>query len=59
MAALSYEPSFDYITDDTMLEREPIERAVKESEMRAYKHEGFWQCMDTQRDKGAIRKNVE
>ena len=51
------EPSFfDYITDDTMLEREPIERAVKESEMRAYKHEGFWQCMDTQRDKELLEK---
>ena len=38
---------FDYITKDVMLEREPIERAVKESEICAYKHEGFWQCMDT------------
>ena len=39
-----------------MLEREPIERAVKESEMRVYKHEGFWQCMDTQRDKELLEK---
>ena len=31
-------------------------RAVKESEMRAYKHEGFWQCMDTQRDKELLEK---
>ena len=39
-----------------MLEREPIERAVKESEICAYKHEGFWQCMDTLRDKQLLEK---
>jgi glucose-1-phosphate cytidylyltransferase len=42
---------FDLITgDDTMLEREPIEKAVNMGEMMAYRHEGFWQCMDTKRD---------
>ena len=42
---------FNFIDgDDSYLEREPLERAVKEKELFAYKHEGFWQCMDTKRD---------
>ena len=42
---------FDLIeSDNEMLEREPIERAVKAGQLMAYKHEGFWQCMDTKRD---------
>lgn len=46
------EPSFfDLIKgDDVMLEREPLEKATKMGELMAYKHEGFWQCMDTKRD---------
>ena len=47
---------FNFIDgDDTYLEREPLERAVKEKELFAYKHEDFWQCMDTKRD----MKNLE
>ena len=43
---------FDYIDgDDTILERVPLERLASEGQLMAYKHEGFWQCMDTQRDK--------
>ena len=46
---------FDYLeSDDEMLEREPIERIVKEGQLMAYKHEGFWQCMDTLRDKNVL-----
>ena len=37
--------------DDTMWEREPMERLASEGELRAYRHTGFWQCMDTPRDK--------
>ena len=46
------EPKFlDYIEDDkTYLEREPIEKLVSEGQLAAYKHEGFWQCMDNKRD---------
>jgi glucose-1-phosphate cytidylyltransferase len=46
------EPAFfDLIDDDaTLLEREPLERAVALGELMAYRHEGFWQCMDTKRD---------
>lgn len=43
---------FDMIDgDSTTLEREPIERLASEGELMAYKHSGFWQCMDTMRDK--------
>jgi len=41
----------DYIDNDNqMLEREPLERVVNDGELMAYKHEGFWHCMDTRRD---------
>ena len=36
--------------DTTMLEREPLEKATKAGELMAYKHNGFWHCMDTKRD---------
>jgi glucose-1-phosphate cytidylyltransferase len=42
----------DYIDgDDTQWEREPLEHLAKDGELRAYRHHGFWQCMDTIRDK--------
>lgn len=46
------EPSFfDLISGDlTLLEREPLEQAAKMGELMAYRHESFWQCMDTKRD---------
>jgi glucose-1-phosphate cytidylyltransferase len=46
------EPSFfDLIDSDaTMLEREPLERATRAGQLAAYRHDGFWQCMDTKRD---------
>ena len=47
------EPSFlSYIEDDnTFLEREPLETAGKKGQLYAFRHNGFWQCMDTKRDK--------
>lgn len=43
---------FDYLTDDScVLEQEPLERIAEEGEMMAFRHDGFWQCMDTQREK--------
>lgn len=43
---------FKYIEgDETVFEREPLESLVKENQIVAYKHKGFWQCMDTMRDK--------
>ncbi|EMY69399.1 glucose-1-phosphate cytidylyltransferase [Leptospira vanthielii] len=37
--------------DSTVLEKEPLELVAKMGELMAYEHEGFWQCMDTKRDK--------
>jgi len=48
-----FEPAFlDYVkaTPDTMLEREPLERCVRDGELMVYEHHGFWHCMDTYRD---------
>ena len=42
---------FDYIKEDTMFERAPLENLAKERELNAFKHTGFWQPMDTLRDK--------
>lgn len=48
-----FEPAlFDYIADDsTSLEQEPLERIAAEGQLMAYKHEGFWQPMDTVRER--------
>jgi len=37
--------------DNTIFEREPLEKLASEGNLKAYKHDGFWQCMDTLRDK--------
>jgi glucose-1-phosphate cytidylyltransferase len=43
---------FDYIEGDSVVfEREPLERVVQDGKLNAYRHRGFWQCMDTLRDK--------
>ena len=50
------EPSvFDYLKDDiTVWEREPLERLAKENQLSAFKHNGFWQPLDTLRDKNYL-----
>ena len=47
---------FDYIGtgDDVIFEREPLEKLAAAGQLGAYKHRGFWQCMDTQRDKSLL-----
>lgn len=46
---------FDYIQgDQTVWEKEPMERLAKDRQLMAYKHTGFWQCMDTLRDKSLL-----
>ena len=42
--------------DNTILERGPLERAANKKQLAAYKHEGFWQCMDTKKDKDLLTK---
>lgn len=46
---------FNYIdSDETFFEKEPLMKLSKANELMAFKHEGFWQCMDTQRDKALL-----
>ena len=48
---------FDYIKDDnTVFERDPLEILTKQEQFMAYKHHGYWQCMDTLRDKRLLNK---
>ena len=55
------EPSFlEFIKDDsTILEKEPLEKAAELNELSAFQHEGFWHCMDTQRDKEFLEQLFE
>lgn len=45
---------FDYLDDDSILEREPMERLALEGQLMAYRHEGFWACMDTYKDQSEL-----
>jgi glucose-1-phosphate cytidylyltransferase len=48
---------FDLIAGDaTILEREPLEQAARMGQLMAYRHDGFWQCMDTKRDRDALEE---
>lgn len=48
---------FSYLEDDQcVLEGDPLERLVNEGQLMAFKHEGFWQCMDTKRDLDYLNK---
>jgi len=48
---------FDYIKDDTSVwERDSLENLAKKAQLAAYKHNGFWKCMDTLRDKIELEK---
>lgn len=48
---------FDYIDGDTtILEKEPMDRLIKNNQLMAYTHKGFWQCMDTLREKEKLEK---
>jgi glucose-1-phosphate cytidylyltransferase len=46
---------FEYLSDDsTVLERSPMENLVRDEQLVAYQHPGFWQCMDTIRDRESL-----
>ena len=48
---------FDYIEgDSTIFERAPLEAVAEKGELVAFRHDGFWQCMDTQRDKQKLEE---
>ena len=55
---LVFEPQvFDYLPDDnSILENDALERLANEGQLVAYRHYGFWQCMDTLRDKRQLEK---
>ena len=44
--------------DNTFLEQEPFEKITKKKQLVAFKHFGFWQCMDTLRDKEILEKKI-
>jgi glucose-1-phosphate cytidylyltransferase len=50
------EPEFFNLIDgdQTLLEREPLEKATIANQLMAYTHDGFWHCMDTKRDKDLL-----
>ena len=41
---------FDYLDDASVLEREPLQRLARDGQLSAFRHEGFWACMDTYKD---------
>jgi glucose-1-phosphate cytidylyltransferase len=53
-----FEPEvFDYIDgDETILERETLVKLAEEGQLMSYKHSGYWQCMDTKREKDILEK---
>ena len=51
---------FDYLQDDsTVLEQSPLETLAREGELMGYQHSGYWQCMDTIRDRDTLRELCE
>ena len=52
------EPEFFELieNDNTILERDPLEKAVSIGELMAYHHDGYWQCMDTKRDRDLLEE---
>jgi glucose-1-phosphate cytidylyltransferase len=51
---------FDYIDGDaTQFEKEPLSNLARDGQLMAYKHHGFWQCMDTIRDKKLLERYWE
>ena len=56
-----FEPEiFKYIKGDkTYLEREPLQKISRRKQLFAFKHCGFWQCMDTLRDKDLLEKELK
>jgi len=50
---------FKYLSDDSILEQEPLRSLVSDSELRAYKHRGFWRPMDTYRESKELNELYE
>lgn len=51
---------FEFIDgDETVFEKDPIERLAEAGQLNAYRHNGFWKCMDTKRDKEKLEAMIE
>ena len=49
--------ALDYIPgDDTVWERDPVERLTRDGELMGYRHYGFWSCMDTLKEKNTLEE---
>ncbi len=55
------EPSFLNLikNDQTFLEKEPLEKVSSQNQLAAFKHKGFWQCMDSKRDKDKLEQIIK
>ena len=48
---------FDYIEgDSTVFEKAPLQKLAQEGQLMSFEHNGFWQCMDTKREKIVLEK---
>ena len=51
---------FDYIDgDSSVFEKDPLEKLAANKELSAFKHYGFWQCMDTKRDRDSLNEMIK
>ena len=50
---------FDYMKEGEELVLEPFSRLIEANQLMAYKHDGFWRCMDNLRDRQALEEMVE
>lgn len=50
---------FDYLDEECVLEREPMERLAEKRQLAVYRHTGYWRCMDTYRDLEALTHDWE
>jgi glucose-1-phosphate cytidylyltransferase len=48
--------ALDYLTADCVLEREPLERLAADGALAAYRHTGYWRCLDTYKDAAALEE---
>ena len=49
--------AFDYLDEECVLEKEPLERLARDNQLAIYKHTGYWRCMDTYRDLEALNQD--
>jgi glucose-1-phosphate cytidylyltransferase len=48
--------ALEYVEEDSVLEREPLERLAADGALAAYRHTGYWRCLDTYKDAVALEK---